>query len=75
MHGASCVSSVISVWNNQQNSPCSLNSGCSSMSKAMDYRSQGGATCGFEPTGRRFPDPFQQLFLSQFYAGPSELHR
>ena len=49
------------------------------MDKALDYRSWGGATCtcGFEPTGRCFPDPFQQLLLSQFsvefYARPSEL--
>ena len=35
MHGTSCVSSAISVWNN---SACSLNSGCSSMGKALGYR-------------------------------------
>ena len=53
------ISSAIFVWNN---------SGCSSMGKALDYRSKGGAACGFEPTGRRFPDHFQQFFSSQFYA-------
>ena len=58
-------------------SPCSLDSGCSSMDKVLDYRSWKGASCEFEPPGRHFPDTFQQLFLSQFlvefYARPSEL--
>ena len=39
------------------------------MGKALDYRLWGGATCGFEPTGRRFPDSFQQFFYLSFMPG------
>ena len=77
MHETSCVSPAIYVWNNNKNykiSPCPLNSGCSSMGKALDYRSRAGVQhVGSASPGDVFPDPFQQLFSFWLYARPSKL--
>ena len=39
------------------------------MGKALDYRSQGGTTCGFEPTGRRFQIRSSNCFYLSFMLG------
>ena len=68
MHGTSRVSSAISVSKIKKKSLYSFNSGIAQWIR--DHRVVKGV--GSTHRERRLLELFQQLFLSRFYAGPSE---